>query len=135
MTKKELSSFTTSTGKSRNGNVGLNSLRNWPPADILHHEYAKRDGLDRQDREICSRDCRSERASGFDILKCFYELNRLNRYIESVTDSQMRIILSLRYVNGLNWVHIAMSLGGGNTPDGERKAHDQFLQDENIENV
>lgn len=61
------------------------------------------------------------------IKKCFYELNRLNRYIESVEYSQMRMILSLRYINGLNWAQIAMNIGGGNTADGIRKAHDRFL--------
>jgi len=61
------------------------------------------------------------------IKKCFYELNTLNRYIETVDDSQMRMILSLRYINGLNWVQIAMGIGGGNTADGVRKAHDRFL--------
>ena len=60
------------------------------------------------------------------IRKCFYELNRLNRYIAGVEDSQMRMILSLRYVNGLNWTQIALSIGG-NTPDSIRKSHDRFL--------
>ncbi|MFV0441759.1 MAG: hypothetical protein ACK5LV_10795 [Lachnospirales bacterium] len=60
------------------------------------------------------------------IKKCFYELNRLNRYIESVEDSQMRMILSLRYVNGLSWDQIAFSIGG-NTGDSIRMAHNRFL--------
>lgn len=61
------------------------------------------------------------------LKKCFYEFNRLNRYIETVDDSQMRMILALRYVNGLSWRQIAFSIGGGNTEDGVRKAHDRFL--------
>lgn len=61
------------------------------------------------------------------IKKCFFELNRLNRYISSVDDAQMRLILSLRYINGLSWVQVAVSIGGGNTADGVRKAHDRFL--------
>ena len=61
------------------------------------------------------------------IKKCFYELNRLNRYIESIEDSQMRMIISLRYVNGLNWTQVAMSIGCGNTPDGVRMMHNRFL--------
>ncbi|MFV0518833.1 MAG: hypothetical protein ACK5LY_01040, partial [Lachnospirales bacterium] len=60
------------------------------------------------------------------IKKCFYELNRINCYIESVEDSQMRMILSLRYVNGLSWQQIAFSIGG-NTAESVRKAHDRFL--------
>ena len=61
------------------------------------------------------------------LKKCFYELSRLNRYIQSVDDSQMRMILSLRYINGFSWRQIAFSIGGGNTEDGVRKAHDRFL--------
>lgn len=61
------------------------------------------------------------------LKKCFYELNRLNRYIESVDESHMRMILSLRYINALSWEQIACSIGGGNTEDSVRKAHDRFL--------
>ncbi len=61
------------------------------------------------------------------IRKCFYELNRLNRYINTIDDSQMRMIFSLRYINGLCWQQIAHSIGGGNTADSVRKAHDRFM--------
>ena len=61
------------------------------------------------------------------LKKCFYELNRLNRYIASVDDSQMRMILSLRYVNGLGWEQVAASISHCITGDSVRKAHDRFL--------
>lgn len=61
------------------------------------------------------------------IKKCFFELNRLNRYIETIPDSQVRMILSLRYINGLNWNQISASIGGGNTSDGVRMLHNRFL--------
>lgn len=61
------------------------------------------------------------------IQKCWYELNRLNRYIASIDDSFIRQILSLRYINGLPWNQVALSIGGGNTADGVRKAHDRFI--------
>ena len=63
------------------------------------------------------------------LKKCFYELNRLNRYIESVEDSQMRMILSLRYVNGLSWRQIAFSVGGGNTEKGVQMMVKRFLKE------
>lgn len=63
------------------------------------------------------------------LKKCFYELNRLNRYISSVEDSQMRMILSLRYINGLSWRQIAWSIGGDNTENGVRMIHNRFLAD------
>ena len=61
------------------------------------------------------------------LKKCFYELNRLNRYIENVEDGQIRLILSHRYVNGLGWRQIADSIGNGYTADSVRMAHDRFL--------
>lgn len=61
------------------------------------------------------------------IQRCFYELSRLNRYIESVDDSQIRMILSLRFVNGMTWQQVANSIGGNNTADSVRMACTRFL--------
>jgi hypothetical protein len=62
------------------------------------------------------------------LKKCFYELNRLNRYIESIDDSQMRMIMTLRYVNELSWRQIAFSIGGGNTEDSIKKLAYRYLK-------
>ena len=62
------------------------------------------------------------------LKKCFYELNRLNRYIQCVDDSEMRMILSLRYVNGLCWEQVAASISVYASGDSVRKAHDRFLR-------
>lgn len=62
------------------------------------------------------------------LKKCFYELNRLDRFISSVKDSEMRIILTLRYSQGLTWQQVAQNmdvLGDGST---ERKKHNRFLK-------
>ncbi len=56
------------------------------------------------------------------------EYNRLNRYISGVEDAQMRMILSLRYVDGLSWNQVALHIGGDNTSDSVRKAHERFLK-------
>jgi hypothetical protein len=61
------------------------------------------------------------------IRKCFYELNRLNRYINTIDDSQLRMIFSLRYINGLSWLQIAMSIGGGNSDKGVQMMVHRFL--------
>lgn len=61
------------------------------------------------------------------IQRCWYELNRLNRFIDGIEDSQMRMILALRYVNGLPWQQVAASIGGGNTANGIRMMVDRFL--------
>lgn len=62
------------------------------------------------------------------LKKCFYEFNRLNRYIETIDDSLMRTVLALRYINGLSWRQIAFSIGGGNTEDGVRQMVHRFLK-------
>ena len=61
------------------------------------------------------------------IQKCWYELNRLNRYIASVEDPLIRQIISLRCVNGLPWEQVAASVGGGNTAEGMRKKLNRYL--------
>ena len=61
------------------------------------------------------------------IQKCWYELNRLNRYIADCDDSLTRQILTLRYINGLSWLQVAMSIGGDNTADSVRMIHNRYL--------
>lgn len=61
------------------------------------------------------------------IRRCWHELRRLSRYISTVEDSLMRQILTLRYVEGLTWNQVAQRIGGGNTEDSVRKAHNRFL--------
>jgi len=62
------------------------------------------------------------------IKKCFYELNRINRYIQSIDDSEMRQIIALRYVNGLTWNQVAASISVYATESSVRKAHDRFCK-------
>lgn len=61
------------------------------------------------------------------LKKCFYEFNRLNRFIQSIEDSQLRMILSLRYINGLGWQQIAFSIGERDEQY-PRKKHNRFLK-------
>lgn len=62
------------------------------------------------------------------LKKCFYELNRLDRYIQSVEDSEMRTILTLRYSQGLSWQQIAQNIGVLGDGSTERKKHNRFLK-------
>jgi len=52
----------------------------------------------------------------------------INEYIETIDDSLIRQIITLRYVNGLTWDQVAAHIGGGNTADSLRKMHDRFLK-------
>ena len=54
-------------------------------------------------------------------------------------DPLMRLVITYRYLYGYSWTQIAMKLGGGNTPDGVRMAHNRFLkryeQNKNVRSV
>lgn len=47
------------------------------------------------------------------ITQCLHERNRLERYIADIPDSLTRQIFTLRFINGLSWVQVAMHIGGG----------------------
>ncbi len=61
------------------------------------------------------------------IRECFIERERLERFIQEVPDSEMRMILTLRYINGLSFQQIAYSIGyqDESVP---RKRHERFLK-------
>lgn len=63
------------------------------------------------------------------------EYNRLNRYIASVEDAQMRMILSLRYVNGLSWQQVAFQIGETDESYPRRKHNDFLKKSELAENA
>lgn len=60
------------------------------------------------------------------------EYNRLMQYINSVDDSLMRQILTLRYVNGLSWQQVAFSIGESDEQYPRRK-HNKFLQSQQLD--
>lgn len=70
------------------------------------------------------------------LKKCFYELNRINRFIESVEDSEIRMILTLRYIQNLSWQKVAFAIGEYDEQY-PRRRHNTFLKryklDENDE--
>lgn len=55
------------------------------------------------------------------VTQCMHERNRLERYIAGIPDSLTRQIFALRFINGLSWVQVAFSVGGGNTEEGVRQ--------------
>jgi hypothetical protein len=61
------------------------------------------------------------------IQKCWHELNRLNRYIQAVDDSLTRQVLALRYINGLSWLQVAMSIGGDNKANTVRMIAERYI--------
>jgi hypothetical protein len=59
--------------------------------------------------------------------KCFWEIKRLNRYIGTIDNSEVRQIMSLRHINGLSWLQIAFHLGYHDEQI-PRKKHNIFLK-------
>ena len=59
-------------------------------------------------------------------IQAIAEEARLTRYINSVEDSFIRQILTLRYVQGCSWNRVSSEMGN-NTEDSVRMAHNRFL--------
>lgn len=60
------------------------------------------------------------------LKKSLYELNQLNRYIESIEDTEIKLIFSLRYMNGMSWGEISKSIGTLGDDSTERKKHNRY---------
>lgn len=56
------------------------------------------------------------------------ERERLEEWIAAIPDSMKRKVFTLRFVQGLTWVQVAMAVGGGNTEDGVRKMAKRYVQ-------
>ena len=51
-------------------------------------------------------------------------------YIWSIDDSLMRQIMTHRHIELKSWLQVANAIGGKNTADSVRMAHDRFLKDQ-----
>lgn len=58
----------------------------------------------------------------------FELLSQVEEYINTIEDSYIRRIVSLRVVENMTWQQVANKLGGKNTPDGIRKTFDRFIK-------
>lgn len=62
------------------------------------------------------------------IIQCVHEKSRLERYIAGITDSHIRQIFTLRFVDGLTWIQVAFKMGGNNTADGVRMSCERYIR-------
>ena len=62
--------------------------------------------------------------------ECREELFRLEQYIETVDDSRIRQIMTLRYEQGMSWVQVAQRMVGGASESCARMAVTRFLNKE-----
>ena len=58
------------------------------------------------------------------------KINEIESFMNAVTNSRVRLIIRLRYINGLQWEEVARQMGGGNTEDTCRKMLDRYLEKE-----
>lgn len=56
------------------------------------------------------------------------ELRKLVDFVNTIEDSQLRLIFSYRYINNLTWRQIALHIGGGNTEYGVKMKHNRYLR-------
>lgn len=61
------------------------------------------------------------------IQEYYYQYNRLTRYIESIDDSLIRQIMTLRYIELKEWNDVADLVGGNNTEDSVKKRVYRYL--------
>ncbi|MGN0338642.1 MAG: hypothetical protein ACI4EE_14205 [Lachnospiraceae bacterium] len=55
------------------------------------------------------------------------KMDEVEQYIDTIEDSRKRLILKLRYVDGLQWREVAKRLGPGNNEDAIRIEITRFL--------
>lgn len=84
--------------------------------------------------EICNRTLRSEYRLTLRHLKQRLrerqrELRRLDNYIASIEDAELRQIFMLRYVfTNCSWLQIARKMGPEHNAEALRKRHDRYLE-------
>lgn len=67
------------------------------------------------------------------VIKCKLEeaeimKQRILREIMEINDTFLRQIFLMRHVDLMSWAAIAMRIGGDNTPDSVRMAHDRYIK-------
>ncbi len=62
------------------------------------------------------------------LKECLALYNEIIDFINTVPDPLLRLIISLRYINALEWEQIAMHIGGGNTAESVRKSCERYLK-------
>lgn len=59
--------------------------------------------------------------------KLLDKLEGVEEYIANIPDSQLRMIIRYRVIDGMSWKKVAMKMGGGNTEDGVRMAYRRYF--------
>ena len=62
------------------------------------------------------------------LKKCFYEFNRLNRYIEEVEEPLIKQIMICRFEHQMSWMQIEKAMDGKNRAESLRKKLYRYLK-------
>lgn len=60
--------------------------------------------------------------------ECMALYREILDFISSIDDPLIRLIISLKCVNGLEWEQIALHIGGKNTAESVRKVYERFMK-------
>ena len=66
------------------------------------------------------------------IKRCFDEMKKISSFIYSIENSEIRLIMSLRFINGMTWQQISFNIGyqDESTP---RKRLERFIKKNSLE--
>lgn len=105
---------------------GLGGIQNFNIEGFPSAEYDKKRTQLLQKRILFN-----QRKSTLDVLEftLLETLNEVQEYINSIEDSRMRRIVSMRVVDSLSWNKVADRMGGGNTEDSVKKAFYRFMDE------
>ena len=72
----------------------------------------------------------NERQATLETLEADLEdlLNEVEKYILTLKDSRMRLIIRFKYINNLSWAQVAKKMGGNNTEEGVKSAFHRFFK-------
>lgn len=60
-------------------------------------------------------------------LDLMQKTNEVEEFIAGITDSRIRRIINLRFIEGLSWVDVAVLMGGGNNEDSVRMMFNRYM--------
>ncbi len=60
--------------------------------------------------------------------ECIALYKEIMSFINEIPDPLLRLAISLRYINGLEWDQVCAHIGGGNTADSIRKSCERYLK-------
>lgn len=62
------------------------------------------------------------------LKRIIQERKKLEMYISSIHDSLTRQVFTLRFINNMSWLQVALKIGGGNTEDSVKKVCYRYIK-------